>query len=497
MISLVISTVLAVFTTSASGLIIDVLQSVPGTDLPTLRLCRPLPGKNPVVVDPLKTACPNEGSSWLWNYNSQPSDQMQTLINLYGGTSNPLETPFLLSQADYNTKFSYGFTNPGVRYQPSVFKVKRGEVYQSIDINNSLLVGDELEYFGPVVNNDADKTLRIQSENKQPSYLTRQLTDSSGNVLEATKAYPTATLKIISLGKTEIVVPQGNWLQRGAQGLTNVANTLRSGLNTFVARPLANAATYISQNTPQWQQDAKAWLGKTGNNLYDKAGAVLNNGVNYVAQPLINAGGWVDTKVANGINRAGNALDGAVDYISAPLVAGGEWVQNAANNYIAQPIAQTGQWIANTAANAYNTAIQDLNGIGPALGQGWQAAKDVTNLGLGNAGNWARGQINNGLRGVDRWVNDYPVLQSGSGMGQMVQAVPSFIPTASFPVQSGAPVVNQVNSNALPIVAPQDQSLGGSAIGATLRTGGESPTADDYPWDMSASQFFVPGQAKV
>ncbi|KAK6344853.1 hypothetical protein TWF718_006805 [Orbilia javanica] len=500
MISLTVHTLFAVFATSVSGLIIDVFPSVPGTnDLPTLRLCRPLINQSPIAVNPLKTACPDGSSSfWLWNYNSQPSDQMQTLVNLLGVTSNSRETPYLLSQADYNTVFSYGFTNPGLRYQPSAFKVKRDGAYQAIDNNNQFRVGDELEYYSPVAGSvsDADKTLRLQIQNKSPTYLMRQLTDGSNQVIPTTTTYPTVTLKINSLGNTELVVPKGNWLQRGVQGLTNVANTLKSGLNTFVAQPLTNAATYLSQNSPQWQENAKVWLGKTGNNLYDRAGAVLNNGVNYITQPLANAGGWVETKVLNGIDRAGNALDGAVDYIAAPFVAGGEWVENAANNYITQPIAQTGQWIGNTANNAYNTAIQDLNGIGPAIGQGWQAVKDVTNQGLANAGGWVRGQINNGLRGVDGWVNGAPVLQTVGSTGQVVQPVPSYIPVAAFPVQSGSPVASQANRNALPIVAPQNQALGGSTIGATLRTA-SGDTADDFPWDMSASQFFVPGQAKV
>ncbi|KAF3310969.1 hypothetical protein TWF173_009089 [Orbilia oligospora] len=531
---LVLLTALGVLTTSASGLIIDLIQSVPGKDLPTLRLCRPpIEGlvNSPPAINPLKTSCP-VGSSvfWLWNYNSQPSDNMQTLINLLGVTQNSRETPYMLSEVAYDTPFSYGFTNPGLRYQPSVFKVKRGGEYQAIDSNNPFQEGDELEYFSPTINNDDDKNLRIRSENRKPPVLTRQLTDSSGAAFESTKLYPTVTLKINSLGNTELVLPKGNWLQQGAQGLTNVANTLKSGLNTFVAQPLTNAATYISKNTPQWQENAKAWIGKTGNNLYNTAGAVLNNGVNYIAQPLANAGGWVDTKVTNGINRAGNALNGAVNYVAAPFIAGGEWVdaqvdnginrvQNAINNavdyaaapfvaggkwventgtnYITQPIARAGQWIGNTATNAYNTAIQDLNGVGGALGQGWQAAKDVTNLGLANAGNWARGQINNGLQTVGQWVNGYPVLQSGGVTGQVVQPMPSYIPTAAFPVQSGSPAANQADSNALPIVAPQEQNLGGSATGATLRTGGEYETADEYPWDMSASQFFVPGKVKI
>ncbi|KAF3233355.1 hypothetical protein TWF192_002386 [Orbilia oligospora] len=488
MILSVLLTVLGVLTTSTSGLIIDVIQSVPGKELPTLRLCRPPlyePDNSPPVINPLKTSCPVDSSPfWLWNYNSQPSDNMQTLINLLGVTQNSRETPYMLSEAAYNTPFSYGFTNPGLKYQPSV----------------------------------------------KPPVLTRQLTGSGGTPLESTKFYPVVTLKINSLGNTELVLPKGNWLQQGAQGLTNVANTLKSGLNTFVAQPLANAATYISKNTPQWQENAKAWIEKTGNNLYNTAGAVLNNGVNYIAQPLANAGEWVDTKVTNGINRAGNALGGAMnyvtapfeaggewvnagiqngvntvqnavnnaaDYVAAPFVAGGKWIRNAGTNYITQPVAQAGQWIGNTATNAYNTAIQDLNGVGGALGQGWQAAKDVTNLGLANAGNWARGQINNGLQAVGQWVNGYPVLQSGGVTGQVVQPMPSYIPTAAFPVQSGSPAANQADSNALPIVAPQEQNLGGSAIGATLRTGGEYVTEDEYPWDMSASQFFVPGKVKV
>ncbi|KAK6496741.1 hypothetical protein TWF481_001729 [Arthrobotrys musiformis] len=503
-----LQTILAVLTTSASGLIIDVVQSVPGkTNLPTLRLCRPLTSQPPTTVNPLKASCPDSGSAfWLWNYNAQPSEQSQSLINLLGVTSNSRETPYLLSQATENTLFEYGFTNAGLRYQPSVFKVKRNGAYQGIDSNNQLQVGDELEYFGPTINN-GDKTLRIQSQSKSAPVLTRQLTDSSGKALQSSTTYPTVTLRINSLGNTELVLPTGNWLQRGAQGLTNIANTIKSGVNTYIANPLANTATYIQNNVPQWQ----GLLTKAGNVVYDKTGAAINNGINYISQPLSNAGNWVGTKLVNGvdyannaldkagnwvgtklvngIDYANNALDNAVRYATTPFETGGQWIEKVANNYIAQPIAQTGQWIANTAGNAYNTAIQDLNGVGSALGQGWQAAKDVTNLGVANAGGWVRGQVNTALKGVDGWVNGgVPLLRTVGG--QYVQAAPSLIQVAAYPVQSGSP--SDANANALPVVAPQ--GLGGSAIGGTLRTGGEY-VDDDFPYDMSASQFFVPGQA--
>ncbi|KAK6340281.1 hypothetical protein TWF730_002045 [Orbilia blumenaviensis] len=494
MISLALHTIwLAILSTRASGLIIDVIQTIPGTtDPPKLRLCRPLVGQSPVTVDPLKTACPDGSSAfWLWNYNSQPSDQMQTLINLLGVASGSQEIPYLLSQVDYNTVFSYGFTNPGLRYQPSVFKVKRNGEYQAIDSNNRLQNDDEFEYFSPVTDPAADKALRIQVQGKTPQYLMRQLTDGTGKAIDASSTYPTVTLKINSLGNTELVLPKGNWLQRGAQGLLNAANTIKSGFNAYVAQPLANTGTYITQNSPQWQETAKTWLGKTGNGLYNQAGALINNGVNYLSQPLANAGQWVETKLVNGIDQAGNVLNNAVDYVAAPLVAGGEWVENAANNYITQPIAQTGAWIGNTAANAYNTAVQDLTGVGPALGQGWQTVKDT-------AGDWARGTINNGLQRVDRWVNGVPVLQSVGTMGQVLGAVPSYIPAS--PLQTGAPSVGQVNSNALPIVAPQDVGGGNvlmsNGIPATLRTGGQY-VAGNAPWGLSASQYYVPGQAKA
>lgn len=97
-----------------------------------------------------------------------------------------------------------------------------------------------------------------------PIYLMHQPSDASGNALQSTTTYPTATPKIDSLGNTELILPKGNRLQRGAQGLANVANTLKSGLNTFVAQPLANAATYISQSSPRRQENPKVWLGKTG-----------------------------------------------------------------------------------------------------------------------------------------------------------------------------------------------------------------------------------------
>ncbi|RVD86934.1 uncharacterized protein DFL_005185 [Arthrobotrys flagrans] len=84
-----------------------------------------------------------------------------------------------------------------------------------------------------------------------------QPSDASGNALQSTTTYPTATPKIDSLGNTELILPKGNRLQRGAQGLANVANTLKSGLNTFVAQPLANAATYISQSSPRRQENPK------------------------------------------------------------------------------------------------------------------------------------------------------------------------------------------------------------------------------------------------
>ncbi|KAK6522741.1 hypothetical protein TWF281_002177 [Arthrobotrys megalospora] len=544
MISLTLQTTLAILTAHASGLIVDVVQGVQGaagpSNLPTLRLCRPLINQSPVAIDPLKTTCP-DGSSvfWLWNYNSQPSDKTQSLLNLLGVTSNSRETPYLLSQVDYNTVFSYGFTNPGLRYQPSAFKVKRDGVYQTIDSNNQLRVNDELEYFSPVLNENVDKTLRIQSQGKSPPYLMRQLTDANGNVILDT-TYPTATLRVNSLGNTELVLPRGNWLQRGAQGLTNVANTVKSGFNTFVAKPLANTATYISQNSPQWRENAKTWLGQTGGNLYNGAGALVNNGVNYISRPLANAGNWVEnklangvdrlgnalnsgvdyitaplaaggewveTKLANGVDRLGNAVNNGVDYITAPLVEGGEWVERTANNYVAKPLAQAGAWVGNTATNAYNTARQDLTGVGGAIGQGWQSAKDFANEGLDAAGGWARGQINNGLQRVDKWVNGgVPMLQTVGGMAQPVQ---SAIPVLgqyqqAQPVPSGMPVAGQVNNNALPVVAPQ--GLGGSTVGvlganggvpSVMRTGGGLPVNGNLPWGQGANQYFVPGQAKA
>ncbi|KAF3925181.1 hypothetical protein ABW20_dc0102596 [Dactylellina cionopaga] len=507
---------LAASVSSASGLIITVLQqSSTGAALPKLRLCRPSPGQNPVAINPLKESCPAGSPFWLWQYNGTPSVEGATLINLLG-PSGPREVPGLLNEQAYNTMFSYGYTNPGLRAQLSSFRVKDSTTgaYKRIDSNTPLKVDDLLEFYGPVAPNAQDRTLRrntlsplVQSQNKQPPYLMRQITNAQGQPI-AHPLYPTVRLQIASLGNQEIVAQEQSWWQKGTNLLSQAGTAIQSAYNA--AAPSLSSAYNSASN----------WVSANAPGLIDKAGAAVNNAGNYLVnkatQPLAATGQWVGDQAgklyasgeqvlsnlgnkAAGIasplyNAAGTYLNNAIDNITVPLANAGEWVGNQASYIVNNPRA-----VAKGALNAITAlpgqASAKLDSLGNTIADNLVAAGDSVNNGLinayktyGNLKQQAKTATANRLTSLAGWFN--PAIAAGqmAPVGQQGAVTPVTPVVAGGQVLETTPLLQeQVVGAAVPVneVPVVEVPVGAGTGMDTSLTG------------LSASQYFSRFRVRV
>ncbi|KAK6539377.1 hypothetical protein TWF694_009603 [Orbilia ellipsospora] len=504
---------LALLASTASGLIIDVIQLPQIANTPVLRLCRPLLGQQVVAANPLRgNGCPSGASPfWLWDYNSTPNirnalGKVETLINLKGLDTGSGEDTYMLNELGYDTKFLYGTTQFGLRVQPSQFRIKRNGVYQQIDVNNKLAVDDLLEFFGPPSPAVMDATIRLQSQSRNPAYpapLIRQLGTATSAI--STAQYPIITLRIASLTNQEIIVPAQSWLQRGTNFLSQAANAVRSGYDTVVsaATPYLknlgnsvygaagnlidkgiNAVAYrigsladaTDKKLAQWTDRAGDYVTNLGTRLVDSAGNYLNNlgtriadstlvsnavgladaAANRLSQAydntvggLVAAGGYIDNRATRAYDKLGNVLNNAVDYVAAPL-------------------ATAGQWVGDTAAAVPGRLVGGYNGVINQLGNAWQGVKDLTAAGLTNlAGGISPGVVVPGAVGAVQ----QEVVADAAGDVEMI------------PLNGGVPVVeDQVSVPVLPRGLNGDLPVINEVV---------SDIGDDESWtDLSASQFF-------
>ncbi|KAF3921514.1 hypothetical protein AA313_de0200465 [Arthrobotrys entomopaga] len=495
---------LAFLVSTASSLIIDVVQLPQTSYTPVLR-CQPVIAANPSQGE----GCPTGSPFWLWDYNSTPTvynaqGRAETLVNLKGLDTQNKENTYLLNELGYDSKFMYGTTQYGLRAQPSDtadmvylgggyvrFRVKRNGVYQKIDVNNKLAVDDLLEFSGPAAPAARDTTIRLQSQSKNPAYapVIRQLTSAITNPI-STAQYPVVTLRIASLGNQEIIAPKQSWLQRGSSLLSKATNAIKSGYNTVVSGAVPflqdlsaavyddagnlinkgiNAASYgigsflnaADKKLAQWTDDAGNYVAGLGPRIANSAENYFNNlGTRIANSSLANtAAGLVDA--------AGNKLSRVYDNAVGGLIAAGGYIDDQAGNklnsavdYVAAPLARAGQWV----GEAPGRLVAGYNGLVGQLGNQLQGLRDRTANGLTNlAGRISPGVVAPGAAGGV--VKDVEMIPLSGG-------VPVVQEQASVPAVQG--VVARGLSEDLPVI---DEVV--------------SDLADDESWtDLSASQFF-------
>ncbi|KAJ6264526.1 hypothetical protein Dda_0673 [Drechslerella dactyloides] len=374
---------LAAYAAGVSGLILDAVQvpspTFTGT-LPDLRVCRPAPGENPTVVNPLQTSCPIDPATgrdiaWQWNYASTPSVEGKTLLNLYGPRSASGEVPMLLNEGAYNTRFTYGYTNPGLPRQPSEFRVIRNGQYQAIDVNNKLQKGDTLEFYGPTNANAPDKNLRLNRPPRQPQtwILSRQIAGANGQPTNI-GVLPTVYLRVGDLGNTEVVAPRQSWLQRGVNWLANTANRA-ADLGAQAIEGIGNAGTA-----------AQTWAARTAAEYNRNPGQAFDNAIMTVARPLAAAGDRVGTAASNlydtvvGVpGQLGQKVSQDLSGVSAAVSDGLLAVSEAVNNGVI------------SAQEGYDRLRQ---GITQAASQGWEQAKQKLSSGWSGLKNLFSGGSN-------------------------------------------------------------------------------------------------------
>ncbi|EPS37020.1 hypothetical protein H072_9402 [Dactylellina haptotyla CBS 200.50] len=494
---------------TVSGLIIDLIPLPQTTSTQILRLCRPLNGQNPIAINPQKEACPNGGANfWLWDYNMTPNAKgtLNTLINLKGLDTPTKSSTYLLNEAGYNTRFSFGITQQGLRAQPSEFRIKRNGVYQSINVNNKLAIDDILEFYGPVAATAPDTTIRLQTQSKAPAYLIRQLSTSPSPQSISTAQYPIVTLRIASLGNQEIIAQKQSLWQKGTSFLSGVGNKLQSAYNL--------ATPYLSNA----YDSATNYLAQQGGKLYDAAGNAINTGLNAAGAKL----GQLYDAAGNAIN---NGVNSATAWAGDQLTAAGNGISNGISNALS-PLTNKVQELYDSAGNRIN---QFVGAAGNAITQLPNSAYKA----LYNAGNWVNGQVNNAANAAGNWVgqNVTPYLnQAGNALNSAVDYVtPSLanagqwvgdqaasvygtlagqpqqqqqvIPqeTEMVPLVSGQPLqgmpqqvqqgVGMAAQQGQPVVA-RGVDVGISAAGMEGVPPSGSDIGDESWTDLSASQFF-------
>ncbi|KAF3913789.1 hypothetical protein ABW21_db0200395 [Orbilia brochopaga] len=458
---------LAAYATGVSALIIDAVQvpspTFKGT-LPVLRLCRPAPGEDPIVINPATTSCPIDPTTgrdvtWKWDYNGTPSVNGRTLVNLYGPTGASGEVPKLLNEVAYGTKFAYGYTNPGLPRQASQFRVLRNGVPQAIDVNNKLQKMDILEFYGPTDTRYPDTTLRLnrassvrQAANAGTWVLSRQIVSSNGQPSNI-GILPTVVLRIADLGDREVVgvaPKQPSWLQRGASWLSNTFNSA-ANIGQQALESLGDAGT-----------NAQTWAARTAAALSSNPGKVLDNAINTIARPLANAG----DQVGNAVSNLYDTVAGTPSKISQQVSEDLSGVQNA----VADGLLAVSQAVNDGLITAQQGYAQLRQGITRAASQGWEQAKRQLSTGIlggianffggsgspstatsqvSNLGNGVAGQSQPGIN-VDNNVVS-PVVADANAAGQLV-----------------------VNDNALPVVDA-------NAVGGSYNAAGYQPPLASVP----------------